>query len=97
MGSPIAKWEPLFGEDARDEITAFRAGLVDKHGEERAPRMADTNRNLLIYPNLVVNDIMAVTVRTFMPIAPDQWTSPRGRWPPAASCPSCGNAVWTAS
>ena len=34
--------------------------------------MADVNRNLLIYPNLVVNDIMAVTVRTFMPSAPDR-------------------------
>ena len=33
--------------------------------------MADTNRNLLIFPNLVVNDIMSVTVRTFMPSAPD--------------------------
>jgi p-cumate 2,3-dioxygenase alpha subunit len=27
---------------------------------------------MLIYPNLVVNDIMAVTVRTFMPSSPDQ-------------------------
>lgn len=70
-GRPIAKWEPLFGPDARDEIAALRAALVDKHGEERASRMADTNRNLLIFPNLVVNDIMAVTVRTFMPSAPD--------------------------
>ena len=46
--------------------------LVDRHGEERTRRMADTNRNLLIYPNLVVNDIMAVTVRTFFPVAPDR-------------------------
>ena len=25
------------------------------------------NRNMLIYPNLIINDIMAVTMRTFMP------------------------------
>jgi p-cumate 2,3-dioxygenase alpha subunit len=86
-GRPIAKWEPLFGEHARDEITALRADLVAKHGEERAARMADTNRNMLIYPNLVVNDIMAVTVRTFMPLAPDRmditaWEmAPRGEQP----------------
>jgi p-cumate 2,3-dioxygenase subunit alpha len=86
-GRPIAKWEPLFGEDAKDEITALRADLVAKHGEERAARMADTNRNMLIYPNLVVNDIMAVTVRTFMPLAPDRmditaWEmAPRGEQP----------------
>jgi p-cumate 2,3-dioxygenase alpha subunit len=71
-GRPIAKWEPLFGEHARQEIAALRAGLVGKYGPERASRMADVNRNLLIYPNLVVNDIMAVTVRTFMPSAPER-------------------------
>jgi p-cumate 2,3-dioxygenase subunit alpha len=71
-GRPIAKWEPLFGEHARQEIAALRAGLVGKYGPERASRMADVNRNLLIYPNLVVNDIMAITVRTFMPSAPDR-------------------------
>ncbi len=69
-GRPVAKWEPLFGEDARAEIARLRAGLVDRYGEQRAHRMADTNRNLLIYPNLVVNDIMAITVRTFMPVSP---------------------------
>jgi p-cumate 2,3-dioxygenase alpha subunit len=71
-GRPVAKWEPLFGEDSREEIGRLRADLVEKHGEERASRMADTNRNLLIYPNLVINDIMAITVRTFMPQSPDR-------------------------
>jgi p-cumate 2,3-dioxygenase alpha subunit len=33
--------------------------------------MAEVNRNMLIYPNLIINDIMAVTVRTFYPPAPD--------------------------
>lgn len=68
-GRPVAKWEPLFGEDAREEIGRIRADLVERFGEDRARRMADTNRNLLIYPNLVVNDIMAITVRTFMPVS----------------------------
>jgi p-cumate 2,3-dioxygenase alpha subunit len=71
-GRPVAKWEPLFGEASREEIGRLRAELVDRHGEERASRMADTNRNLLIYPNLVINDIMAVTVRTFMPVSADR-------------------------
>ncbi len=71
-GRPIAKWEPLFGEDSREEIARMRADLISRHGEVRGSRMADANRNLLIYPNLVVNDIMAITVRTFMPLAPDR-------------------------
>jgi p-cumate 2,3-dioxygenase alpha subunit len=71
-GRPTAKWGPDFDEAVRGEIETVRASLVDKYGQERAERIADTNRNMLIYPNLVVNDIMAVTIRTFMPSAPDQ-------------------------
>jgi p-cumate 2,3-dioxygenase alpha subunit len=71
-GRPIAKWEPLFGEHTRDEIAALRASLVERYGPERASRIADTNRNMLIFPNLVINDIMAITVRTFMPSGPGQ-------------------------
>jgi p-cumate 2,3-dioxygenase alpha subunit len=70
-GRPVAKWEPLFGQAAREEIDRLRADLIGRFGERRALRMAESNRNLLIYPNLVVNDVMAVTVRTFMPSAPD--------------------------
>ncbi|MCF7550885.1 SRPBCC family protein [Pseudonocardia sp. WMMC193] len=66
-GRPVAKWEPMFGDAAREEIDRIRAELVETYGEERAMRMAETNRNLFIYPNLIINDIMAVTVRTFMP------------------------------
>lgn len=69
-GRPVAKWEPIFGDEAKDEIDRLREKLVERHGEERAHRIADTNRNLLIYPNLVVNDIMAVTVRTLFPSGP---------------------------
>jgi phenylpropionate dioxygenase-like ring-hydroxylating dioxygenase large terminal subunit len=36
--------------------------------------MSDFNRNLLIYPNLIINDIMAVTVRTFMPTSATSMT-----------------------
>jgi p-cumate 2,3-dioxygenase alpha subunit len=70
-GRPIAKWEKLYGDAARPEMDAMRGRLVERYGEERATRMADHNRNLFIYPNLIVNDIMAVTVRTFMPQSPD--------------------------
>ena len=70
-GRPIASWEPSFGEEAKDEIERIRTNLVERHGEALAHRMSKTSRNLLIYPNLIINDIMAVTVRTFMPSAPD--------------------------
>lgn len=70
-GRPIAKWMPMWGEEAKVEIDAIYARLVRNFGEERANRMATSARNLLIFPNLVINDIMSVTLRTFQPAAVD--------------------------
>jgi phenylpropionate dioxygenase-like ring-hydroxylating dioxygenase large terminal subunit len=66
-GRPVAKWISLYGEAAKAEIDEIRAELVRRLGEERATRVADTNRNLVIFPNLVINDGSSVTVRTFFP------------------------------
>ena len=69
-GKPVASWEPRWGEAARVELDALRQRLIARHGEERGLRIADYQRNTLIYPNLIVNDIMSLTLRTFYPIAP---------------------------
>jgi len=66
-GRPVAKWIPLYGEAAKGEIGEIREELVSRLGAERAMRVADTNRNLVIFPNLVINDGSSVTVRTFYP------------------------------
>jgi len=70
-GRPIAHWHPLFGEEAREPLARVRRRLVEKYGEERAYRMADTSRNLLIYPNLIILDFVAITIRYIEPLAPD--------------------------
>ena len=70
-GRPIARWHPLYGEGAREPMARVRQRLVDRYGEERAFRMTDISRNLLIYPNLVINDIVAITIRYFEPLAAD--------------------------
>ena len=66
-GRPVAKWIPLYGELAKAEIDGIRKELVARLGPERAQRVADTNRNLVVFPNLVINDGSSVTVRTFYP------------------------------
>jgi p-cumate 2,3-dioxygenase subunit alpha len=66
-GRPIAKWIPIYGEAAKEEIDEIRRDLVARLGPQRAERVADTNRNLVIFPNLVINDGSSVTVRTFYP------------------------------
>ncbi len=71
-GRPVAKWIPLYGEAAKPVIEKIREELVNRLGEVRATRVADTNRNLVVFPNLVLNDGSAVTIRTFFPIAPDR-------------------------
>jgi p-cumate 2,3-dioxygenase alpha subunit len=69
-GRPIAQWIPAWGEQGKHDLEGIMAGLTERFGSERAQRIALKNRNLLIFPNLVINDIMAITVRTFYPQAP---------------------------
>jgi p-cumate 2,3-dioxygenase alpha subunit len=71
-GRPVARWIPVYGEAAKPEIERIRAELVARLGEARARRVADTNRNLLIFPNLVLLDGSSVSIRTFHPLAPDR-------------------------
>jgi p-cumate 2,3-dioxygenase subunit alpha len=71
FGRPIARWVPSFGELAKARIEEKQRRLEERFGAERAFRIAQTGRNLLIFPNLIINDIMAITVRTFFPISPD--------------------------
>ena len=70
-GRTVARWHPLLGEDTKEEITRIRKRLFERFGEERAKQMADNNRFLLIYPNLVINDFFLTVIRTFDPVAPD--------------------------
>jgi phenylpropionate dioxygenase-like ring-hydroxylating dioxygenase large terminal subunit len=70
-GRPVARWISVYGEEAKADIDAIRKELVARLGEARAARVADTNRNLCIFPNLVINDGSSVTVRHFTPVAPD--------------------------
>lgn len=70
-GRPIANWIPIWGDEGKKEMDRIHAELVARHGKEKADRIAFKNRNILIFPNLVVNDIMSLTVRTFYPLKPD--------------------------
>ncbi len=66
-GRPIAKWISVWGDDAKVEIDQIYRRLEDKFGAETAMKMATYSRNILIFPNLVINDIMSLTIRSFQP------------------------------
>jgi p-cumate 2,3-dioxygenase alpha subunit len=70
-GRPIARWVPSFGEAKKAELEAVQKKFAERFGDERAHRLTQMSRNLLIFPNLIINDIMAITVRTFFPTSPD--------------------------
>lgn len=69
-GRPVAQWTPIWDEDLKRDMEKMKERLVERFGEERADRIANYNRNIIIFPNLVINDIMAITARTFYPTSP---------------------------
>lgn len=69
-GRPVAQWAPNFPVALKDEIDVSWQDLVSRYGEERATRIAKIDRNLYIFPNLVILDHSAVTIRTFYPVSP---------------------------
>ncbi|MEU3270870.1 aromatic ring-hydroxylating dioxygenase subunit alpha [Saccharomonospora sp. NPDC006951] len=69
-GRPIARWQPSMGESTRDTVERSYRKLELAHGRERAELIANLDFNMLIFPNLVINNIMAVIIRTFYPTAP---------------------------
>ena len=70
-GRPVANWVPAWGEERRPEVDGVYRRMVERHGEARATRIAKNSRNLLIFPNFVIVDVMALTLRTFFPRQPD--------------------------
>lgn len=70
-GRPVARWEPSWGEAERERLVGVRADLVKRVGAERAQLIADTDRNLCVFPNLLINDIMATVLRQANPISAD--------------------------
>ncbi len=70
-GRPVGRPIPAWGEEGRQEIEAIVSELKERCGPERGERISNRDRNLGVFPNLVINDIMAITVRTFYPVAPD--------------------------
>lgn len=73
-GRPIAKPVAAWGNEGAAECAAIRDRLEKRFGKERAERIAYHNFNMLIFPNFVINNIMAITFRTFFPEGADKQT-----------------------
>ena len=73
-GRPIAKPVAAWGNEGAAECAEIRVRLEQRFGKERAERIAYNNFNMLIFPNFVINNIMAITFRTFFPQGADKQT-----------------------
>jgi p-cumate 2,3-dioxygenase alpha subunit len=70
-GRPCARAMPSWGDDIKAELDGVFATMAARLGRDRADFICHGDRNLLIFPNLVVNDVTSLTIRTFYPKAPD--------------------------
>jgi len=68
-GRPVAQWLPVWGEEARLEIEAKKRELEQRLGPERAERIAHVNRNMVLFPNSIINDQQTILMRTVTPLA----------------------------
>ena len=64
---PVARWTPALGEHNRERVEAVYAELVRKHGPDRADLIGRVDRNVMIFPNLIILDVMGVVIRKLAP------------------------------
>ena len=64
---PVARWSPALGEQNRERVEAAYAELVRKHGPERADMIGRVDFNVMIFPNLIILDIMGTVIRKLTP------------------------------
>ena len=68
-GRPVAQWLPVWGDAAKVAIDAKKQELEARLGKARADSIAVTNRNMVIFPNSIINDQQTVLLRTVTPTA----------------------------
>lgn len=68
---PVARWRPSMGAEAKPIVEAAARRLEEHHGKEYADQICNLDFNMNIFPNLVINNIMAVIIRKYEPLRPD--------------------------
>jgi p-cumate 2,3-dioxygenase subunit alpha len=68
-GRPVAQWIPSMGDEVRAEVEAKRDEVIGRLGEERGELVCNTHRNMVIFPNSIINDQQSVLVRSIIPLA----------------------------
>lgn len=65
-------WEPRFGEAEKERTRLNREDMARRLGEERANQVGDASRILFVFPNLLLFDLEALTIRQLEPMSAGQ-------------------------
>ncbi len=68
-GRAVAQWIPSMGEEVRAEVEAKKKEVYERLGEERGKLVCESHRNMVIFPNSIINDQQSVLVRSIIPVA----------------------------
>ncbi len=71
-GRPVAFHNERWGPKVKAHIEGNRARLEAKYGAERAAYLCEMQKNLVIFPNLVFNDNVGLTIRNIEPVSPGE-------------------------
>ncbi|WP_433348062.1 aromatic ring-hydroxylating oxygenase subunit alpha [Microtetraspora malaysiensis] len=61
-------WEPRFGPEEKERTAAKRQEMEQRLGNELAAEVADASRILYVFPNLLLFDLEALTIRQIEPV-----------------------------
>lgn len=68
-GRPVADPLDRWPDEVKAEVWKNRARLVEAYGEDHAAYLAEVQKNLVIFPNLVFNDNVGLTIRVINPVS----------------------------
>jgi p-cumate 2,3-dioxygenase subunit alpha len=71
-GRPVARAAPSWGEAGEKEVAEIVARLEKRFGKEYASKLANHNFNMIVFPNLSINDVMSTNIRTAEPAGVDK-------------------------
>lgn len=71
-GRPIAQGLPSWGEEINAEIEKKRREVYSRLGEEKAEQVCNYHRNMVLFPNSIINDQQTPLLRTITPISENE-------------------------
>ena len=66
-GRPVARTLPKWSDEAKEAAAEVQAKLEARHGKEYADKLCNEEFNMLIFPNLAVNDHFSTNIRFLEP------------------------------